>query len=445
VGVLKLGTANALNINTIEVGNAKNSSGTLAFRTGLSGATVQIRAKNGTGRANLDVGYMTVPTVPREPDGNVDLTGGSVDALLGSLRIGQGQRIGVNQPNGTIPKGAFSFSAGTVDATTVTVGVGGTGNLTVGGGILRAGTISSGGNAGGSGAVNGTSTIALTSGTIQATTIQPGTGTANARNFNWSSGTVQNSPGTNLTIDSAIPLTLLTASTHTFTVDAAQTATVSSVIGGASGTGGIIKTGDGKLVLSGANTYAGATAVNQGTMLVNGSLSSGGGAVSVGNGGILGGSGSANRSITITSGGTIAPGTSAGTLTTGDVNLQSGGALQSELGTAYDQLNVVGTVTLAGELRTQFLWGSGFTIHSGPYTIIANDGVDPVVGTFSNPVVGGRIQLPTGDALITYTGGDGNDVVLSDVVPEPAGAAIAMVVGAVWASARRRGRGRKSN
>ncbi|WP_181425021.1 S8 family serine peptidase, partial [Serratia marcescens] len=55
-----------------------------------------------------------------------------------------------------------------------------------------------------------------------------------------------------------------------------------------SGHGGLTKQGIGTLVLTGNNTYAGPTLVNQGRLAVNGSVTS---AVSVQNGGIVGGSG----------------------------------------------------------------------------------------------------------------------------------------------------------
>ncbi|WP_248004955.1 S8 family peptidase, partial [Serratia surfactantfaciens] len=77
-----------------------------------------------------------------------------------------------------------------------------------------------------------------------------------------------------------------------------------------SGHGGLTKEGAGTLELTGANTYAGPTLVNQGRLAVNGSVTSD---VSVQNGGIVGGSGTVG-SLTARSGGTVAPGNSIGTL-----------------------------------------------------------------------------------------------------------------------------------
>ncbi len=77
--------------------------------------------------------------------------------------------------------------------------------------------------------------------------------------------------------------------------------------------GGLSKDGSAKLTLTGTNGYIGATTVNSGTLLVNGSLSATSG-VTVASGATLGGSGGAIAGP-IANNGTIAPGASVGTLT----------------------------------------------------------------------------------------------------------------------------------
>jgi autotransporter-associated beta strand protein len=73
----------------------------------------------------------------------------------------------------------------------------------------------------------------------------------------------------------------------------------------------------GVTIFNADNTYSGTTAVNDGTLLVNGSLGAGAVTVSGASGftGILGGNGTINGPVTIQSGGTLSPGTSIGRLT----------------------------------------------------------------------------------------------------------------------------------
>lgn len=74
---------------------------------------------------------------------------------------------------------------------------------------------------------------------------------------------------------------------------------VSAAVTEASGGLGITKSGDGTMVMSGANNYTGATSVSAGTLLVTGALGSTN--VSV-NGGAIGGTGTVGGSLTINSG-----------------------------------------------------------------------------------------------------------------------------------------------
>ncbi|WP_460146005.1 autotransporter domain-containing protein [Pseudomonas sp. S2_A02] len=113
-----------------------------------------------------------------------------------------------------------------------------------------------------------------------------------------------------------------------------------------SGHGGLTKQGIGTLVLTGANTYAGPTLVNQGRLAINGSLLS---AVTVNNSGILGGNGSI-AALTAKSGGTVAPGNSIGTLqVAGDVTFEPGSTYAVELSpTSSDQIIAGGKAIIEG-------------------------------------------------------------------------------------------------
>ncbi|BEN37449.1 outer membrane autotransporter barrel domain-containing protein [Serratia marcescens] len=114
-----------------------------------------------------------------------------------------------------------------------------------------------------------------------------------------------------------------------------------------SGHGGLTKQGIGTLVLTGNNTYAGPTLVNQGRLAVNGSITS---AVSVQNGGIVGGSGTVG-SLAARNGGTVAPGNSIGTLNVaGNVSFEPGSRYAVEVGPngQSDRIQSSGSATIGG-------------------------------------------------------------------------------------------------
>jgi len=115
----------------------------------------------------------------------------------------------------------------------------------------------------------------------------------------------------------------------------------------------LVKTGAGTMILTGTSTYTGTTGVNAGTLKVNGAL--GNTAVTVGNGATLGGSGSIAGTVTVNSGGILAPGNSPGTLSTGAMTLNGGSTFQWQInnatgvqGTNWDLNNITGTLTLNG-------------------------------------------------------------------------------------------------
>ncbi|WP_292561289.1 autotransporter domain-containing protein [Mesorhizobium sp.] len=189
--------------------------------------------------------------------------------------------------------------------------------------------------------------------------------------------------------------------------------TISGVIsdGGALAKGSFTKTGTGKLVLSGANTYLGMTTVSAGTLRIDGSLGSAD--LTVANGATLGGNGAigtlAGGTVTIQAGGHHAPGASIGTQTiNGDYKMA--GTLDIEVDTvSADKVVVTGNVDLTGgTLALHELTGTGWQ-PSQTYTIIDNQGGNAVTGQFAT--ISHVYAFLTPD--VVYDGGDGNNVVLT--------------------------------
>jgi autotransporter-associated beta strand protein len=158
----------------------------------------------------------------------------------------------------------------------------------------------------------------------------------------------------NIAINSGVTVNVETMSSLTTVVaGAAVTNTVSvnmALNGVISGGGALIKTNANTLTLGGANTYTGGTTVNQGALVVNGSV----GAVTVNTGGSLGGSGTVGA-VTLTSGSFLNPGNSPGLLTAASSSWAAGSTYNWEInqasgGTAgvnWDVFSVTGALDLS--------------------------------------------------------------------------------------------------
>ena len=185
-------------------------------------------------------------------------------------------------------------------------------------------------------------------------------------------------------------------------------AVISGVISGAA-SNDLLKTGDGVLELSAANTYEGGTWVQAGTLLVTGSIT--GIATEVLTGAMLGGSGSTSH-ILLESGGVISPGTSGtGTLSAAGCTWRGGGLMNFDLGpssSASDRL-ALGSGPLrkenAGAHTFNFAGGgaNGFT-----YTLATFGSTDFIASDFTaaNLAAGvsGYFQINGGNTLVFITG-----------------------------------------
>jgi autotransporter-associated beta strand protein len=197
-------------------------------------------------------------------------------------------------------------------------------------------------------------------------------------------------------------------------------APVDRVYGIITGAGGELdKIGPNTLVLEGDNTYTSGTMVKGGTLIVKGSQPASD--VYVQTGATLGGLGTVGRLFG--QGGTISPGDSTasglGRLSVaGDATLTAATKLRFELfgtiaGTNYDQLNVTGNLA-ANQAMLQI--SMGFTGAVSNQYVIINHPTGATSTLFAGLPEGGIVTANNGASFrISYTGGDGNDTVLTQL------------------------------
>ncbi|MES2981796.1 MAG: autotransporter-associated beta strand repeat-containing protein [Verrucomicrobiota bacterium] len=153
----------------------------------------------------------------------------------------------------------------------------------------------------------------------------------------------------------------------------------------------LIKDGVGTWRLSGANAYTGLTTIKGGRLVLSGSLAS---------------------NITV-SAGTLAP--EATPETTGSLTVANGGRLEvrlngSTVGIGYDQLTVESSVSLAGNL--DLVPGPGL-VPGTSFTIINKTSAAAITGAFAGKPESGIFSSGGYTWVISYNGGDGNDVVVT--------------------------------
>jgi fibronectin-binding autotransporter adhesin len=410
------------------------------------GALVNLNAASGSGigstilaqRVTLRLGVTDALNTTGQLDfGYAGSTAGE-DMAIFDLR-------GFNQTVNALVGTANSSNASTNANRLVTNSVSGTSTLTVGNGggsgIFR-GEINSGtGNirlikvGGGNQTLSGTNTY--TGGTrIDAGTLTLGNATdtlANTGAINVNGGIL--ALGTNSDTVGAVTLTSgsITGSTGVLTGSSydVQSGVVSAILGGAGVA--LTKSTSGTVTLTGNNTYTGNTAINQGRLAVNGSLSTG--TVSVAAAAWLQGTGTIAGPVSVS--GNLSPGNSPGILTVGSLSLLGSSTTGIEIndivrGASYDGINITGTsspLAYGGVLSIAFGNASAFTngqtfdifsftsLFSGSFSSVASTGF--YAGTWSN-IGSGTYQLASGGQTLTFSPSTGDIV----VVPEPTTIAI---------------------
>lgn len=143
------------------------------------------------------------------------------------------------------------------------------------------------------------------------------------------------------------------------------------------------------------------------TVLLNGSRSH----VTVREGGVFGGDATV-KGLYVS--GIVSPGNSPGKITVLEgFSLNNTGVYKAEILNKdhYDQI-VAHDVSLNGSLDLTYLAG-GVIKKGDTFTIVNNNGTNPVQGTFKDLPEGAEVTVSGATFKISYVGGDGNDVVLT--------------------------------
>jgi hypothetical protein len=188
-------------------------------------------------------------------------------------------------------------------------------------------------------------------------------------------------------------------------IEASNAGTTLKLQGVVSGAGGMTTLGLGTVELDAANTYTGATVVQQGALRVNGSLTAGGQGVSVAGGATLAGTGNTGP-VSVAAGGTLSPGVSGpGVLSAGAVTFSSGASFVVQMngpnpGTGYDQLTSSGAVDLGDATLSAAL---GFASSAGEtFTLVTAAG--GLTGTFNGLPDGTMLTIGSAQFQIHYSG-----------------------------------------
>ena len=225
-------------------------------------------------------------------------------------------------------------------------------------------------------------------------------------------------PGALYTVAAASWAGPITLATDTTIAPLAGTLSLDGPIGGP---GGLTMAGSATLLLTAAETYGGPTMLNAGETIVQGSISAAS-PVTVNTGALLGLSNSGTVGAVTSIGGTVFPGRGgSGVGNSGDLTLDAASTFTVQLNSTvpgfFSNLHVTGAVGLGGSTLSV---GVGPSTNPGDaFTIIDNDGVDAVNGIFNGLPEGTIFNTGGFQFQITYVGGTGNDIVLTEIAGAP--------------------------
>lgn len=278
---VELGQSNTFQTSTLRVGGS-NSTANLIFQSGVANGSLRLR---GTDGSNPVTTWIIGDTSNSGVSGqaSVNLTGGTLDAAVGTLVIGRHSASGSNSETSSFTMSGGNFSATNIVLAEKTNAASPvlTSMINQSGGNVEVGNLTFG--QGGTAAATLFPSYNLSSGVLSASVVAAGSNGSfsgnTSRNLNISgNATFRNISGRDLTIQG-----LVNSPSGWMNVNVTQNATFQASGGGVlfgsnsslNGNGTIMKTGTGALVFSSASanhTFAGLLKMLEGNLTVDGSL-----------------------------------------------------------------------------------------------------------------------------------------------------------------------------
>jgi autotransporter-associated beta strand protein len=357
---------------TIRLGGTNTFTGSVNVRSGLTAYTTS--AAFGNAANVITLGASGVGSASLMANGGTTVAnnwvvaaGSSGTLILGSFATNGQTWSGTGTLNGDLTLLTAATAPNRFNLTGV---ISGTGNFTMsasGAGVAQMSNANtySGSTTVSSGILSLTNALALQNSAVDTTASVTGTATAGLRIATATTLTLGGLTGNKNFADVFATGTGLSAGNYssitalTLNPGSGVTRTYSAAIADGATNMTLTKTGVGTQILGGTNTYSGATSVQQGVLLVDGSTAAGS-AVTVSSNAVFGGDGTVNGNLTLANGAlfAFAPGDTLDLVGTFALNSSFGVAsLRNISGTAVDWANVAqGTYTL---MNTSFAFNSG--------------------------------------------------------------------------------------